>query len=243
MARVTRRSGDLGAAAPRIGRFLSFLGCALSVQATPAAAQVTTPVPPSPGGQVAAAPWSAVGRKSPLPPTRARVTLPPVRHPAIHPLEVPMMPGRPLFPRLDDVQRQRQLRQEAMKRHPAGKGLKPASPQPVPEPQLGAAAPAKPGRVRGQEFVVRRGSVAQANEPSLPESTPPSGDAAERVYRVRPGDSLWRIASSIEGPGASPSEVAALTNDIFEMNERQIGDNPDLIHPGQSLSLPEEHSK
>lgn len=233
MARVSQQQRRLAAVAPRVGRALSFLGCALSVQATPAAAQVTTPVPPSPGGQVAAPPWSGVGGKSPLPPTRARVTPPPVRHPAIHPMEAPVSPGRPLFPRVDDLQRRRQERDEAMKRHPAGKALKPAVSRPASET---ASKPVT--SARASETESGNGSGFQRRT-AVSSSTSCGTD----VHRVRPDDSLWRIARLIAGPTASDSEIAGITSEIFGMNRSEIGEDPDLIHPGETLVLPKDCSK
>ena len=232
MARVSQQQRRRGTVAPRLGRVLSFLGCALSVQSTPAAAQVTTPVPPSPGGQVAAPPWSGVGGKSPLPPTRARVTPPPVRHPAIHPGEHRLPWARPLFPRVDDLQRQKQQREEAMKRHPAGKGLKPAG-SPVSEIRVKTVASApRPEPASGS------GTGSQTRS-----AVSSSTSCGHDVHRVRPDDSLWRIASLIAGPAASDAEIAELTSEIFGMNQREIGNDPDLIHPGQTLALPNDCSK
>ena len=231
MTRFSQQQRRRGTVDPRVGRLLSFLGCALSIQATPAAAKVTTPAPPSPGGQVAAPPWSGVGGKSPLPPTRARVTPPPVRHPAIHPVELPYSPGRPLFPRADDLQRQKQQREEAMKRHPAGKGLKPPASRPVSEPASKSAVPAD---TSGDK------STKKTQSRTIPVSSAACGGG---VHRVGPGDSLWRIAGLIAGPGASRSEIAELTREIFGVNQDEIGDDPDLIHPGQTLALPKECPK
>ena len=232
MARTSRQHRHPRAAAPRVGRLLSFLGFALSVQSTPAAAQVTAPVPPSPGGRVAAPPWSGVGGKSPLPPTRARVTPPPVRHPAIHPAELPYSPGRPLFPRAGDLVRQKNEREAAMKRHPAGKGLKPAAPRPARETRAHRTRSAEP-RTAASE----KGSQTGTRQPES------SAECGVDSYRVRPADSLWSVSASISGPAASASQLAELTDQIFEMNRHTIGDDPDLIHPGQSLSLPKDCSK
>ena len=231
MSRISQQHRRYRPVAPRVGRLLSFLGCALSVQATPAAAQVTTPVPPSPGGQVAAPPWSGVGGRSPLPPTRARVTPPPVRHPAIHPVQVPFSSPRPLFPRVDDLQRQKQQRQEAMKRHPAGKGPKTSASRPEPERRSEPVTSADPSReVRGTK-----------SQPPTPGHS--SAVCRAHAHRVRPDDSLWRIAGLIAGPGASDREIAELTREIFGINQREIGDDPDLIYPGQTLALPKDCSK
>ncbi|MGW1840216.1 transglycosylase family protein [Streptomyces sp. NPDC002067] len=48
-------------------------------------------------------------------------------------------------------------------------------------------------------------------------------------YTVRPGDNLSAIAEARELPGGWPA--------LYERNEDVIGDDPDLIHPGQLLDL------
>lgn len=65
----------------------------------------------------------------------------------------------------------------------------------------------------------------------------------ESVYTVAPGDCLWRIARSmLERSGSSrPSgdEVTELWTEIYRINRDLIGHDPNLIHPGQVLVLPE----
>lgn len=59
------------------------------------------------------------------------------------------------------------------------------------------------------------------------QSAPPS---ASRKYRVKSGDCLWRIAQRLLGdPGLWPS--------IYRAN-KDIIDNPNLIYPGQVLTIP-----
>ena len=51
-------------------------------------------------------------------------------------------------------------------------------------------------------------------------------------YLVKPGDNLWNIAKDHLGGGKNwPS--------IYEQNTGTIGANPDLIHPGQNLAIPD----
>ncbi len=59
---------------------------------------------------------------------------------------------------------------------------------------------------------------------------------------VRNGDSLWRIAERRLPPTASSGEVAALTWRLYALNRPLIGDDPDLIYPGTTLSTPEGSS-
>lgn len=58
------------------------------------------------------------------------------------------------------------------------------------------------------------------------------------VVRVRAGQSLWEISAQRLPPDASPHRIAALTRSLYQTNRAVIGDDPDLIHPGQSLIVP-----
>ena len=50
-------------------------------------------------------------------------------------------------------------------------------------------------------------------------------------YVVRPGDSLSKIAKDVYDNGG-------LFNKIYEANKATIGDNPNMIKPGQKLTIP-----
>ncbi len=63
------------------------------------------------------------------------------------------------------------------------------------------------------------------------EAAAAAAEAAKREYVVKPGDSLTKIAQKELGSGARWKEIYAL-------NKATIGDNPDLIHPGEKLVLP-----
>lgn len=66
-----------------------------------------------------------------------------------------------------------------------------------------------------------------------------SGDLGS--YTVEAGDSLWRIARHIlsnDGVPASGSSISDLWRSMYVLNETLIGDDPNLIHPGQVLQLP-----
>ena len=55
---------------------------------------------------------------------------------------------------------------------------------------------------------------------------------------VQRGDSLWSIAARHLGPGAATAEINAEWHRWFAANQRVIGDDANLITPGQVLSLP-----
>ncbi|MFF1448783.1 transglycosylase family protein [Streptomyces sp. NPDC058274] len=54
-------------------------------------------------------------------------------------------------------------------------------------------------------------------------------DAADGSYTVRPGDSLWTIADSLDLQGG--------WSELYADNKKSVGADPDLILPGQSLEL------
>lgn len=56
-------------------------------------------------------------------------------------------------------------------------------------------------------------------------------------HLVVPGDSLWSIGQQSLGSGASPDQIAYEAERIFWLNQDLLGDNPNLILPGQELLL------
>ncbi|HWJ82103.1 MAG TPA: LysM peptidoglycan-binding domain-containing protein [Nocardioides sp.] len=63
------------------------------------------------------------------------------------------------------------------------------------------------------------------------------------TVRVRPGDTLWSIAVTALGPRATEADVATYWPRIGTRNAALIGDDPDLILPGQRLELPPTHEE
>ncbi|HEY3514835.1 MAG TPA: LysM peptidoglycan-binding domain-containing protein, partial [Kribbella sp.] len=55
---------------------------------------------------------------------------------------------------------------------------------------------------------------------------------------VRAGDSLWSIAARELGPSATNEAIAARWHDWYSANRHVIGNDPDLILPGQVLRTP-----
>ena len=76
---------------------------------------------------------------------------------------------------------------------------------------------------------VRSGGSSTAPAPASP--APGSGTSTVRVYEVKKGDSLSKIARHFYGK-------ADLWPKIYEANRSSI-ENPDLIYPGQELKIPD----
>lgn len=62
-----------------------------------------------------------------------------------------------------------------------------------------------------------------------------------RTVQVRPGDTLWAIASAHLRGAPDNAAIAASWPRWYAANRRVIGPDPDLILPGQHLRPPEEH--
>ena len=82
-----------------------------------------------------------------------------------------------------------------------------------------------------REVTVRQ--VAVENNTATVEQTETRVDntAAPKTYTVKAGDCLWNIAKSFYGSGSSYTK-------IYEANRGVIGGNPNLIYPGQVLTIP-----
>ena len=63
-------------------------------------------------------------------------------------------------------------------------------------------------------------------------------DVADDTYVVRRGDALWDIAARHLGPAASAAEIAREWPRWYEANRAVIGDNPNVIRPGEVLRAP-----
>lgn len=101
----------------------------------------------------------------------------------------------------------------------------------APQPAERDEQPA-PGALHGLPLPDRQTGPAVPSPPDAP------GTGARSV-EVRPGDSLWRLAERQLGPDAEVADVAAQTWATYAINRDLIGADPDLIHPGQRLRLPE----
>lgn len=79
--------------------------------------------------------------------------------------------------------------------------------------------------------------------PDGPVTTEPGGrsdDGPTRrsTVRVGPGDTLWSIAARHLGDDATTADVARATRQWHEANRDVLGDDPDLVRPGQRLVTP-----
>lgn len=77
-------------------------------------------------------------------------------------------------------------------------------------------------------------------EPGLLASRPlrPRGPSSPGETTVRAGDSLWSLSAAQLGPLASAVDIAAAWPRLYQANRQIIGEDPDLLLPGQVLKLP-----
>ena len=62
---------------------------------------------------------------------------------------------------------------------------------------------------------------------------------ARRTLVVRPGDSLWSITARLLPRGAGDRRICTGWHRLYHANEDRIGADPDLIHPGTPLVVPD----
>ncbi|MGW1978863.1 transglycosylase family protein [Streptomyces sp. NPDC001889] len=91
---------------------------------------------------------------------------------------------------------------------------------------------ADPGHISRGDGSARDGIAAPGAGEGGEAADGAGADAPDGAYTVRPGDSLWAIAQARKLEGG--------WNALYEGNREAVGDDPDLIHPGQSLDLTAE---
>lgn len=72
---------------------------------------------------------------------------------------------------------------------------------------------------------------ARVSSPIIIPQTTPNPEQEVRTYTVQSGDCLWNITKASVGDGSRWSE-------LYNLNKEVIGNNPNLIYPGQVLTLP-----
>lgn len=124
----------------------------------------------------------------------------------------------------------------------------PASATTTAAPPLRAHVPTPPPDAPGT--ATRPSTTAPSASAPAPAAPPPPAPApvaavapgpsprTDSTYVVKRGDCLWRIAADRLGPGATNAAIDAGWRSIYALNRAAIGDNPNLIHPGLTLTLP-----
>ena len=85
----------------------------------------------------------------------------------------------------------------------------------------------------GYMVVDRSGRTISSAAPTTTNSNRPVEKSIPKQYTVISGDSLWKIAQKFLGSGSRWREIYTYNN-----NKSIIGGNPNLIYPGQVLSIP-----
>jgi hypothetical protein len=75
------------------------------------------------------------------------------------------------------------------------------------------------------------------DEKGAPAAWRPAPESSTTRLVVEPGDSLWSISEEHIGPGATPKQIAYEFERTFDLNRGRIGEDPNMIFPGQELVL------
>lgn len=78
------------------------------------------------------------------------------------------------------------------------------------------------------------------DRPNVAETTRHSTHEARQTVVVRPGDTLWALARDRSDGRTSAASTVREVQRWYHANRDVIGDNPDLIRPGQRLTAPSE---
>jgi hypothetical protein len=190
---------------------------------TPAAATTTTPAPPAATTTTAPAPSAG-------PESGAQA--------ALGVAEAPERKAKPEHRR--QPQRPAQAAPRVTTAAPAPAPEPAPAATPAPAPASAAPAAAGPATVAVAAKVTAPAAARPATVPVAAKVTVRAGDA---THVVRAGESLWSIARALAGPAASSATVAALVQELWQLNAARIGTGtPDLIHPGDALRLPRSAS-
>ena len=66
-----------------------------------------------------------------------------------------------------------------------------------------------------------------------------SADPSASTVVIAPGDTLWDLAAARLPPEATDAQIAASWHDWYALNAAVIGQDPDLLHPGHVLHVPQ----
>ena len=116
-----------------------------------------------------------------------------------------------------------------------------AQPYGTPPPNI-SAEPAVPPTIQPQAEHQRLSPCFGGQREGAPsrEVSPASRNHATRSsHQVVVGDSLWSIASHELSDDASPPEILEYSLRIHSANLDVMGDNPNILYPGQTLTLPD----
>ena len=85
---------------------------------------------------------------------------------------------------------------------------------------------------------------AQADDLSTVAGQPPqplaaSAPAQAPGHTVHAGESLWSISADRLGPQATDADITREWHTLWQANAATVGDDPDVIEPGQHLQMPE----
>ncbi len=84
--------------------------------------------------------------------------------------------------------------------------------------------------VQAKDLIVYQSKPAAVDDQKKQESERPSPPSS-KTYTVKKGDSLWAISQKFLGGGSNyPS--------LYDANKDVVGSNPNLIYPGQVLTIP-----
>ncbi|MCU1532152.1 MAG: LysM peptidoglycan-binding protein [Arthrobacter sp.] len=118
-------------------------------------------------------------------------------------------------------------------RNPPGAGPAASLPAPPPPPApVGDRGAGLDPRWKPSGPVVEPGPLA-ARQLRTQE---PAAERGELI--VRAGDSLWSLSAAELGPFASDVDIAREWPRLYRANRAVIGENPDILFPGQVLRLP-----
>ena len=116
-----------------------------------------------------------------------------------------------------------------------------AQPYGTPPPNI-SAEPAVPPTIQPQAEHQSLSPFFGGQREGAPsrEVSPASRNHAMRSsHQVVVGDSLWSIASHELSDDASPPEILEYSLRIHSANLDVMGDNPNILYPGQTLTLPD----